>query len=194
MGALIFPLVLAQGPSGTDWSKDAFSQNQANYPWYGECWHDNLNSPNDTMSGIGMWVYYDLFDSTPAFNVGSWEFLDEAGYSNQGTCNVKMATPLECSSCVDYGLSTQQYSTYYDYASPVWTTPTGSDHSCWYVDYKTTGNLQDVHSVEGETGAQFYLVNNPTTTWSIYVYSQDPQNQGSGSFTFLTAHQSITYY
>jgi hypothetical protein len=186
--------VLALGPSGTCYSKDSYEENQNDYPRYSECEHSNLGQADDMMVGLGVTAQYDLGQETPLFNWGTWQFLNEAGYS--GNINpdspVEMAFPVVCTFCLDYGLPNQYYYNYYYYADPIWLYISEFDYYCWYASCYSQGYIADWHSVEGVTQGQFYYLDEPENYYYMWAYTQIPSGHSAPvqSFAFLTAHQT----
>jgi hypothetical protein len=183
---------LAQGPSGVDYTKAEYSADPINHvPYYCECWHDELGLYGfDTMAGIGVTARYDMDDSTPAFNYSHWFWDAQAGYSWDPwfpDSYVIMDQPTYCTRCIDYNEPSQSYCQYSDWDNPAWGNPNNADHYCWYVHTETEMNSVHLHSVEGETQAQFHLIGLPEYTWWIIVYTTNPSDPGPDSFAFLTA-------
>jgi hypothetical protein len=152
---------------------------------------------------LGVYSYYDLNDGTPAYNYGNWEFVAIAGDSGSTYNNapVSIQSPLMGTECLDYGLSSQWYTNYYDYSSGTWTN--GYDHNgSWYnmgyygsVDHYQYGcSLSDRTSIEGTTQGEFFFNIEPGTYYYYWAYTQIPNGHsvppGIQSYAFLTAHQS----
>lgn len=194
--------VTAEGPSGESYSLQSYEQNPThNYPQYGECEHTDINGPNDMMVGLGVFAHYDINDQTPAYSYGNWWFSAQAGWSTSTTNNspVQIMPPMEETVCIDYGLSTQSYTNYYDYSSGTWTngyyynsvwSPIG--HYCSVDSDQTSQALNDRTSVEGVTSANFYNMSSPNTLYFYQCYTQLPPGHGMPgnipSFAYLTAH------
>lgn len=186
---------LAQGPTGECPPRNSNPNTQ---PWFCACWHDNLNWLHaDTMAGIGATATYDMNNNEAMFNEYHWYFDEQAGFSWYEFDNypyVEMVGPMVYIPVLDYGESTQTYTNCYDYSTPVWGVPPGSNHWTYYrhQDFGYVGG-NDIHSIEGETIGEFCWNGDPWHSWSIYVYTcqpnpQDPLTFDPYSFNFLTAH------
>jgi hypothetical protein len=155
-------------------------------PVFCECYHDGTPGDNDdTMAGLGVSATYAWVNNGPVFDHGYWMFTDQAGGSNNGGAEVyEQFTPMYCTYCVNGN----QYSYYDDYTAPVWGTPPilGINYADLYVYLQNDCPVSNVASIEGETLAQFYQISNPSNTWWISAYTQNPNDPGT-DWTFLTA-------
>jgi hypothetical protein len=129
---------------------------------------------------------YALHNNVPTFNWGAWMFEDEAGGSSGGHTGYynRMFTPLYCTAVTN----DENYCYYDDYDTPQWGQPPAATWNCEYVYLSDSGSLNYVSSVEGVTTAEFYQVNNPSNTWFLSAYTQNPPGQQGNGWTFLTAH------
>lgn len=155
-------------------------------PNFCECYHDTFqNDYYDTEAGLGVNTRITLYNGNPAFNWGGWYFEDEAGGSINGGPGYAngIETPMYCEAVTN----NQNYCYYDDYAAPQWGQPPLANYNCLYVYYPSSGPINYYTSVEGLTNAQFYQVSNPSNTWWIIAYTQDPNNPGT-DWTYLTAH------
>ena len=155
-------------------------------PNFCECYHDTYqNDFYDTEAGLAVNTQIILHNGNPVFNWGGWYFEDEAGGSSNGNTGYAngIETPMVCTAVTN----NQNYCYYNDYATPQWGQPPLANYNCLYVYYPSSGSLNYYTSVEGVTTAQFYQVSNPSNTWWITAYTQDPNNPGNG-WTYLTAH------
>jgi hypothetical protein len=168
---------------------DDYGYYQGKDPWFVECYH--TTSPGDYYNaevGLGITVKYTRpHTGTPTFNWGKWFFEDEAGGNqppNPTGYYYRMFTPLYCTACVNGN----NYCYYNDYTAPVWGQPPGAWFNCLYVYKEVSGSLDYVSSAEGVTTAQFYQVNNPSHTFFLSAYTQNPPGKQGNGWSFLTAH------
>jgi len=156
-------------------------------PWFVECYH--TGTPGDYYNmevGLSVTAKYAIHNGIPTFYWGQWTFEDEAG-GNQGSpigYYYRMFTPLYCTACTNGN----NYCYYSDYDTPGWGTPPKAWYNCLYVYKEASGNLDYVSSVEGVTTAQFYQVNNPSNTYFLSAYTQNPPGQQGNGWAYLTAH------
>lgn len=153
-------------------------------PVFCECYHATHQYwTDDTEAGLGIEAHYTIYNGQPAFNWGQWIFEDEAGgphgYSN------RMIVPMMVDACTNGN----NHCYYTCYNSPVYGIPPGSGYACLYVYLDAHGNISPpVHSVEGRTTAYFYEMANPTHTWWLQAYTQNPPGKSGNGWSFLTAH------
>jgi|GEM_PF-5137768 hypothetical protein len=195
--------VAALGPVGCSYSLTSFTNNNSDYPYYGECEHSHLNHNDDMMVGLGVYAYYDLNDQTPAYNLADWWFSAQAGNSTSTTNNspVQISPPLTETTCLDYSLSTQTYNNYYDYSSGTWTNGYYYNGQWTLIGYYCSVDSDQMNqwpsdrtSIEGMTACNFYYNSAPGTLDYYQCHTQLPplqsMPQNIPSFAYLTAHQT----
>lgn len=151
-------------------------------PVFCECYHATQQYwQSDTEVGLGLRAKY-TFNGQPVFNWADWMFEDEAGGS--GGYSNRMETPMYVDACTNGN----NHCYYSDYTAPKWGYVPGTNYQCLYVYLDSQGYFNPVHSVEGRTTAFFYECYNPSHTWWLTAYTQNPPGKSGNGWSFLTAH------
>jgi len=196
MIAIFGALTLSIGVQGVLAQENTVSGYDYSYtqgkPWFCQCNHGGTpGNSNDYETGLGLSPTYTVYDGHPVFDSCSWFWEDEAGGSlNGGTQNNNVwaqETPLFIWANVNGGRGNEGY----DYSAATWKVPSPTPspiYSCWLVYTSMSGNLNNVGSVEGETFAQFYQVNNVAIVQGLTCITQNTAQQpNGGGYEFLSA-------